>query len=197
MSKASLKYILLFILIGLPANKLFAQSAGQPFSKIIISGNLCFPKGFENLTEYWKSNSGVSGSIQTPIYFGDFNFGFQYIPLKGNRNKYPDTKLFFVSVGWLGKLNLPLRFSLAAGIKAGSVVMTFADDTISTFQRNESELGVAASAKANWELFSGFGIETGVDFITIFTKRKVKYYVISGGLTYSFDSPGWLKEFFE
>ncbi|MFH1195469.1 MAG: hypothetical protein V1720_07130 [bacterium] len=190
-------YYALLALYVMSAQNLLAQVDELPFSKIKLSLNLCLPTGYNNLQEYWEPGKGFGGAIQIPIYFGDIDIGLQYLPLKGNRNKYPDTKTFFLSVGWLGKINLPLNFSVSAGIKAGSVVMTFKDDTISTFQRNESELGLAGSAKANWEIFYGFGIEAGIDFITIYTHRKIKYYVISGGLSYSFDSPKWLKEFFE
>lgn len=191
------KRYIVFIFLLLLSGKNTAQKEEQPFSRFTISFDLSKPEGYKNLSGLWKSNTGFSAYIRTPIYFGDAEFGVQHLPLNGVKDKYPEMKTYFFSIGWAGKLSLPLNIDFLAGIKAGSVLMTFKVDTASTFQKNESELGVCASAKINWEIFKGIGIEGGIDFITIYTHRKMKYYVVSGGISYAFDSPLWLREFFE
>jgi hypothetical protein len=167
----------------------------EPFSKINLEINCLKNKSSEFLNRYWESKLGLQGTISFPFYFGKLQAGVNYYSFTGRENKYPAFKGFFINAGFGKNITLPLKLLLSTSVKVGSFLMYFNADTLSAFQRFESELAVGLNTVLKIPITNYFYINIGGEFVTVFLHYKIKFLTAYAGLEYSFSSPAWLKEF--
>jgi len=192
--------ILLFSIIGLSGFvPLSAQqgSSAKAFSEIVIGGNFVWSTSTGDLNEYWDTDNGVDGFIQTPFYAGDIKISFTYIPFKGKDGYHPDFNSYYINLGWKENLNFTNSISLNVGAKIGSFMMSFQDDTLSAFRNQESEIGAAAEAGIKFGVSSKIDININANFLSVFTSRRIKLFSLYAGVSYAFTSPKWMREVVE
>ncbi len=192
MNKLKILFLILFI-----SGSVLSQSNKNIFNKSLFALSYINSSEHNGLDTYWNIENGFGGYFQTQFYLGDISVGISHTSFKGVKTKYPDFSSNYIYVSWIGEINLPLNSSLGAGIKVGSYLMTFEDDTLSSFQKNESELAVGPYAIFSLPVFSRFSINISGEFITVFTKRSMKFFNLSAGISYSFTTPNWLRRVFE
>jgi hypothetical protein len=191
------KIILSIYFIGLSGLAPLSAQQGpstKAFSEIMLGGNFVWSRITGDLNDYWDSEYGVDGFIQTPFYAGDIRISFTYIPFKGRDGDHPDFNSYYINLGWKENLYFSNSISMNVGAKIGSFMMSFQDDTLSTFRNQESEIGVAAEAGIKFGVSSAVDIHINADFLSVFTSRKIKLFSLYAGVSYAFTSPKWLRE---
>ncbi len=63
--------------------------------------------------------------------------------------------------------------------------------------RTESEIGLGLQTRLGYPLSRGWSILVTGDYRRIYTHKRIDYLFIGGGVSYKFESPGWLREFLE
>lgn len=184
-------------LIGFVPLSAQQEPSTKAFSKIIIGGNFVWNSSIGDLDEYWTSDNGLDGFIQTLFYAGDIKISFTYIPFKGKDEYHPDFNSYYINLGWKENLNITNDISLNVGAKIGSFMMSFQDDTLSAFRNQESEIGVAAEAGIKFGVSSAIDIHFNANFLSVFTSRRIKLFNLFAGVSYAFTSPKWLREIAE
>lgn len=192
MNKLKILLIILFISVSI-----FSQSHSTTFDKSSFAISYIKTTEHNGLDTYWNIKNGFGGYFQTQFYIGDISVGVAYTSFKGVKNKYPDFSSNYIYLSWIGVIDLPLNSSIGVGIKIGSYLMTFESDTLSSFQKNESELAVGPYAIFSLPVFNHLSLNLSGEFITVFTKRPMRFFNISAGISYSFTTPGWLRRVFE
>jgi hypothetical protein len=191
---------LLMYIIGLlgfvPISAQHGPSA-KAFSEIVLGGNYVWNSSIGDLNEYWSSDHGIDGFIQTPFYAGDIKIGFTYIPFEGKDAYHPDFNSYYINLGWGENLHFTDNISMNVGAKIGSFMMSFQDDTLSVFRTQESEIGLAAEAGLKFGVTSHIDINISANFLSVFTSRRIKLFSLYAGVSYAFRSPKWMREIVE
>jgi hypothetical protein len=193
--------LILFILVNYyhiaGNNTLFAQTRNEAFSEIKIGLNISAKHNNTYLNDFWSPKTGFTGNIETPFYFGSITAGLTVLPFKSTNIKMPDYTGQLIFLCWGNELILPYNSSFYFGFKTGNYTMNFADDTVNTNLKSESEFAAGLTSRLNIRAFNNFEFNITGDAIKIFTKKKMNIIVFSAGLNYIFSAPAWLKEFLD
>jgi hypothetical protein len=188
--------IIFLILILFSTPRINAQTE-EPYSKLNFEINLLKNRSSEFLDKYWETKLGLQGTISFPYYFGKLQAGINYYSFTGREKIYPAFKGFFINAGIGKDIVLPLKLIFSTSVKAGSFLMYFNADTLSAFQRFESELAVGLNAALKIPVMKYFHINIGGEFVTVFLQYKIKFLTAYAGLEYTLTTPAWIKEFLE
>ena len=73
--------------------------------------------------------------------------------------------------------------------------MYFDDSDIHESQTLESELAVGATTRFDYQLSNSWSIQVGAAYIYVYTYKSLELVMIKAGISYTFDTPPWLREF--
>lgn len=173
----------------------FPQSDGNTFSYAKLNFNVVINKSTDELDRLWNSQKGFEGSLEMPFYYGNIQAGVRYIPYKEKKYFYHDFSTFFYFAGWGKELNLPLQFKWYNGFKVGAYAMAFHDDSLTIYQKDETELAAGINSRMSLELVKNLFLDVAADYTAVFTHKRIELFLISAGVSYSFKTPYWFKEF--
>ncbi len=185
--------IFLFFLFLTPES-LSQTNQNKVFDSITIKFNLVVNKSTDELNRYWKGGKGLECGVEMPFYFGDIEAGIRYLPYKESEPYYHDFSTLFYYLSWGKDINLPLKFKFFNGIKFGGYQMSFHDDSLSVYQRDETELAAGFFSRLSVEVIKEFQLSIGAEYTRVFTHKRIELFLISSGVAYSFKTPTWLKE---
>jgi len=185
------------ILVLLFYGFIFPQSEINTFEKSAFAISYINSSEKNGLEDYWEIQNGFGGYFQTQFYIGEISVGVSLFTFKGLKGKHNNFSSSYIYFSWIGVLKMPLNSSLGAGIKVGTYLMTFSGDTLSIFQKQESELAVSPYAIFSIQVFDPISLNLSGEFITVFTHRPMKFFNISAGVSYAFTTPNWLKRLFK
>src|SRR5690606_2247207 len=168
----------------------------MPFSTFKIEMNISTPFNKNYTSNFWEYQRGYKFVFETPFYFGKLQFGMIAMPYTGKEDLYPDFREKYVFAGIGDEIKFPLNFFLYSGIELGHFMMNFDSNELSEYEKNESEFSAGVNFRLSNEVINNLFLSVYSDITVLFTKKKLKYYYLSGGLAYMFDSPKWLKDFF-
>jgi hypothetical protein len=148
------------------------------------------------LDRYWDPGYGAELLAEFPFYTGVVQAGFSIRDYKGLKNEYPSFTGTFLYICMGGEIKLPLKFELFGGIKAGYFLMTFDDDTLTSYQKFESELMAGANFRLSYPVTDNIYLSVSSDIAVLMTHDRLKFYTISAGAAYKFNSPKWIRDIF-
>lgn len=196
--KFSLFLIVVLFPFLLSTNALvFAQESEIPFSKLNIGLNIGRGKNTSFIENYWEIKNTLGLSAEMPFYYGSISGGVLILPYSSKTNEKPDFRSLFIYLGLGKSIKLPFNTSFYAGLKLGNYSMTFDDDTINVNLKTESEFAAAFVSRFSATLLPNTNLNIGGDIIKVFTKNNMSVFHLSAGISYSFDSPAWIREIFE
>ena len=157
--------ILLFIAV-LPLNnsQLFGQNS---FSNFKINAGIVSNFNKNLIHHYWLAEKGLEFFIESPFYYGNIQVGLITIPFKGKDKIYPDFKEYYLYAGYGTDISLPFKLSLYGGVKTGFFIMNYNDDSLSTFQRTESELSAGINFRLSYEIITNLLLSVSSDFTVL------------------------------
>lgn len=148
---------------------------------------------------YWEKTPSLGVNFKVEENIGTFGFGFNVGKFD---KKIPYTKSFFgIDYFLLYKKNFELitNYFLTSEINLGLFEFRFVDLDLN-YQNDAGEvereffikylLGLSYLFYKNWQL------EILASFQKIYTNKRIDFFSINVGINYRFDSPSWLKEFF-
>ncbi|MBN1300622.1 MAG: hypothetical protein JW995_05355 [Melioribacteraceae bacterium] len=175
--------------------KLNAQQ--NPFSEIYFSLKYLENMDIKDLHEYWEANHGAYLSTETNFYTGFIGIGVETQYFESRNLQQPDYRTLFINISWRYKLEISGKAGISAGVRSGSYLMLFDDSEQSEFENTESELAVSSFVNIDIPVASCLMVNFNSDFITVFTKKRVKLFNASAGLTYIIETPKWIKNVLE
>lgn len=176
--------------------QLYAQDNSAPFSSFKLELKLAHNINDNQLDEYWNSASGAEFLVEFPFYTGIVQAGFLLRKYEGMQEKHPSFTGNFIFLGMGDDINLPLKLELFAGVKAGYFLMTFDSDSLTAYEKFESELMLVADFRLSYPVIQNLFLLVETDIAVLMTHERIKFYNISAGASYRFNSPKWLKDIF-
>ena len=191
-----LTFLLLFafiiILISSISSPLYAE---EPFDTITFRLNFLTNTNRNTFHQYWDPKIGMEGVGEMPFYLGSIEGGLHLFSFEGKSGDYPEFTSTYIFVGW--GMNIPFSkdFSWYNGLRIGIYQMRFDDNEIHPTQALESELGMGLSTRFDIGIYSKLNLHLGADYIAVFTQKRLEFTFLKIGVSYTIDSPGWLREF--
>jgi hypothetical protein len=176
--------------------QLYAQENSAPFSSLKLEAKLVHNLNDNQLDEYWNSANGAEILMEFPFYTGIVQAGFSLRKYEGIGNRHPSFTGNFIFIGMGEDVTLPLKFEFFGGIKAGYFLMTFDSDTLTAYEKFESELMIGADFRISCPVTENLYLSVGTDISVLLTHERIKFYNVSAGAAYKFNSPQWIKDLF-
>ena len=190
-------HILTVIFIPLFSLSIQAQSSNEPFSSIIFRLSGTINSNRNTFHSYWSSNGGASLDISMPYYWGEIQGGINLFDYDNKHNEIPDFLSNFIFIGWGANISHYKNINWFNGIRTGIYQMHFDDEDIHETQRTESELGLELYSRLALNINSNWSMHIAASYLRIYTYKRLEFFMLSAGIGFSFNSPPWLKEFFE
>lgn len=184
----------LIFITGLTTDLKPQSSETNAFSDISLTLNLISNHSTDELNTYWTGKSGFEGYLQMPFYFGDIQAGARYIAYKEKELYFHNFSSLYYFLGWGKKFNLPLNFSFYSGIRVGGFGTAIVDDSLNGEEKNETELAVGINSYLALRINNNLRITVGADYTKVYFYKKIELFLLSAGMSYSFQTPAWIKE---
>lgn len=168
----------------------------SPLSSLKLELKLAHNINDNQLDEYWNSTNGAEFLVEFPFYTGIVQAGFLLKKYNGTGDKHPSFTGNFIFFGMGEDIKLPLKFELFGGIKAGYFLMTFDSDSLTSYEKFESELMLGADFRISYPVMENLFLLVETDIAVLMTHERIKFYNVSAGAAYKFNSPNWIKELF-
>ncbi len=190
--------IVLLIFLSLAGN-ISAQVRDSACCHITIGAGPVQSINQSPLHRYWDPEPGLHFWTEIPVYIGNFQAGLSYMQFEAIKKTRPDFTGILFYFQWEYELNLIDRLKLIPGVRFGLWDMDIEDDDsgINDELLKEREFSTGISAGLFYPLYKDIGAEITVNYFTILTKRRMEITNLSFSLTYSFDTPEWLREVLE
>jgi hypothetical protein len=189
--------IILSLLLFYP--RLHAQN-NEAFESFNIGSNYIYNVNSKTLNDFYSTGSGFELYFSSPFYFGNVRTGFSYLPFSGRSEIYPDYNSFFISIQWGYGIELPLNIIFSLNAITGINLLEFDKSElllISPGEFSEIEFFSGLNSELSYRVFGGWHINISTSYLAIFTNKEINLLNISFGISRSFTSPKWLKEFLE
>lgn len=177
--------------------KLHAQLNPEPFNTITIGFNYSENVIENNFHNHWYVEPAFEGYLSTPFYLGNIQTGvrYNYFPIKDANLPYFYGLFYYLQ--WENEFSLASFLSFSVGGRAGLYSMNFDENEIIVDRHllNESELAIGAVSKLSANIYAGWAVHVTADYNTIFTSEKINLFFIGAGISKTFHSPSWLKDF--
>lgn len=190
-------FCLLAFLVTLCPARANADPDKKPFETITLGAHFITGSADDTFEQFWKPTNGARFELSTPFYAGIVQAG---VHLFNNDNVTDDLLSFstaFLYLGWGYEWRLPLDVRWFAGVQAGGSHMDTEDPNLPEEGQKESEIGVGLQTRFDYPLGRGWSVLVTGDYRRIYTHKRINYLFIGGGVSYTFESPNWLREFLE
>jgi hypothetical protein len=187
--------IIFFVLFFLwPEIYLLAGENEDPFSSIKLEAKVSHNLNHNLIDTYWNSANGTEFLVEVPFYTGNIQAGFLLQKFNGKENVYPSFTGNILFISMVGEINLPLKFELSGGVKAGYFLMSYDSNTLTAYEKFESELTAGVTFRLSYPVTNSIYISIASDLLVLMTHEQMKFYNISAGVAYKFNSPQWIKD---
>ena len=179
---------------GLSVNRPVAAQNLAPFSRLSIALSVSHDLNKAQFQNVWDTSPAVDVSASLPFYYGEVRAAVRLI--RAHSPELTDFNSAFVNVGWGPSFRVGNRSSLDMSVSAGSMYMSFTDETVS-YRKSESE--VAVGVRAGWSTRISGPVHAQVwgEWQHAFTSVPLDFAFISVGLKYDIAAPDWLKRFLD
>lgn len=188
---------LIFLFISLIGNCGYARAENEsPFDSLNIGVRGLLNVNRNDFHEFWEPGIGGGGFVATPFYFGDVRTGmdvFSYSSITEEIEEYYDWHFY---LGWEKRFSLLSRITWDIGFDPGIHYMMFDNETEEGL-RSESEFGVDVTSGLSYSIGKKWFVDVSVNHQLIFTRKRINLTYVSAGISYSLETPGWLREILE
>ncbi|MCK4653685.1 MAG: hypothetical protein KAU01_04500 [Candidatus Cloacimonetes bacterium] len=169
----------------------------QAFSSINAGLQYKLNTNRNSFHDFWKHDIGIKGFIETPFYFGCIQAGIQMDSFLRINYKVYDFQTVNLYVGWGKKWLLPYNFKCFTGFNIGNALMIFDEEK----NQYEDQYNIEQELRTGIELYFSIPIQKKMDiyltesYSVIYTYHRIRLNFISVGISYSFTTPKWFREF--
>jgi hypothetical protein len=150
--------------------------------------------GSNGFHAFWRHGRGAGVFVAMPVHSVDVQGGVRALSFGRKPDGVPGFHSFFVYLGLGKKWTLTPWLGLYSGIDVGSEQMLF-DVGVEGGNSLESEFAVNIGARLIPALRDGWALNVSGNYEVFFTHKPIRLFVITVGVSRSFSTPGWVKEF--
>jgi|GEM_PF-899701 len=201
------RYLLLLALlcISLPG---FAQDSSHNTISFDLGGSASIANN--TFTNTWNPSLSPQLGLRLNYHFGSLEAGVRYTSFEGGRSDFADTDKssftsFFIYAGWEYPFEISSHFILAPGFRFGNSYLTFDHPPTYPpsgsfgeykFDAHESEFAYELFMRLQYSPTDGpWSIYSSLSYNRTLTYHTMPLGLISVGISRSFATPTWLKDF--
>ena len=191
------KLFLIFIsLVLIFSSDAFAQGSEK---RIHFSVNTGYNFTGNDFSNYWKSNLGFGGEFSFDHPIGELGVGLNYMRFNTKIDFAKSFEGLDYYILYRGSINLINSVNFSLGFNAGIFEFRFDDDDDiqGEAERIEREFAINLVTGVSFQFLESLNADFETSYKHIYTKKKIELFFFSFGITKSFSSPDWLREFFE
>jgi len=151
---------------------------------------------YNGFHDFWRHGRGAGVFAVMPVYPGDVQGGVRFLSFGRKPDGVPGFKSVFVYLGLGKKWTLVPWLGLYTGIDVGSEQMLF-DERVEGGNSIESEFAVNFGARLSPALRDNWALNISGNYEVVFTHKPIHLVVITVGVSRSFTTPRWVKEFLQ
>jgi len=144
--------------------------------------------------DFWKHGRGVELFAAMPCYCGSVQGGVRILSFSQKVSGIQGFQSHYFYLGLGKKWALAPWLGLHTGIDIGSEQMLF-DDRVEGGTNLESEFAVNAGARLICSMRNNWMLNVSANYEVILTHKPIRLVVAGVGISYSFSTPRWVKEF--
>ncbi len=185
------------MLRGLCLLLLCAPAAAQPFETLEIGLSGAGTFAGAPFADFWDPGPGGEASVEMPFYLGQIRVGGM-VSWHGAVAEFdeavPDFIAFYTFAGWGVGTALPGGVRIAPGVRVGILNMRFDTDDPAAV-RSEAELTAGFDLRASVPVAAGWRLTAGGSVVRMFTAEQIDFRFVQVGVSRTFRTPDWLREF--
>jgi len=190
------------------ASGVAAQSLASAPDRAFFDVNSSFSVADNFFTETWNPSPVIHLNLRFPFYAGQVESGARYIRFKGDAPTPTDSDFhsIFVHLGWSYPIDITARYQIAPVLLFGNNIMLFDESEVFTNQsgtemfvtdKNENEFAYELALRNQFQISSDWFIHATISYNRTLTFFPLSVTLVSAGVSYSFDTPRWLKKAFK
>ncbi len=183
---------LCIVILLLFAGRSHAQERPQPFETLELRLGATQNVNSNFLHEFWAHGFGLEGGFTTPFYLGYAEMGGAVHRYRVNESAaVPGFDALLLYAGW-GLDKAFSRLHLEGGVRIGNYRMSFDEQTFAGV-RTESELALMGHGRLAVQVAGPVSIYAAGGYQKVYTYLRMNLWYASAGLSYRFQTPGWLE----
>lgn len=179
-------------LLGLPEGSV-SQPRSKPFDTVRVGVNVFGSLGGGRLQAHWSIRPGIQTYAEAPFHAGMFQGGIHVNRFAGRGAGQPDFTGANIWAGYGFRTALPGGLEWMLGPHLGAFQMVF--DGVTGSMKWETEIAAGARTRLSAPVTRSFSADLSVAYFRVFTSTRIDLFYPSLGISYSFSSPGWLRDF--
>lgn len=187
------KAFILFYIFSFCSVLLFANT-NEVFSAIEFgfeAGSEITENGFH---KYWDKGISINSFAIIPYYYGSFELGVQYSEYKAIKNKAKDLEDVSISLGWGKSIPIFKKVELYNSVSFVNHIMKI----IYTSEiSSESEISFNVNSQVKYNFLGNYKFIAGIKYSTMYTFHKINHSFYFIGISYSINTPAFIKRFLQ
>lgn len=171
-----------------------AQQSGSAFDTLTIAVHAVANVNRNEFHDYWEPRPGLEIQFTTPFYLGTGEAGVHYAGFEAKHPEQPDFTTLFVYLGWGYEWSIVERLGWYNGLRTGSFIMVFDSPEE---RLSEQEFAFAFNSQARYRLTGRWALEIAARYRIVFTHERLRYVFLAAGISHSFGTPQWLRDFLD
>lgn len=147
--------------------------------------------------ETWGPGLGVAAAIELPFYAGHAELGAEQLTFDSRVSGVPGFRARYLFVGWGLETPVRRRFRWRNGLRLGSYMMRFEDESLPDHRRHESEVGLELGSRLGWSPIARWQFSVAGQYRLILTEPTIRHVYLTAGVTRTFGTPQWLRDFLD
>lgn len=171
-----------------------AQTDEHAFETIDLRVHLAANVVRNAIHRYWNADPSLELGLEMPFYLGNVEAGLHYGRFKARGPEQPDFTSLFPFLGWGLAWRITPRLVGYAGGRIGDFLTLF--DTQGSNQL-EQELGLGLVSSLSYRVAGRWSVAVSFRHRTVFTEERIRLNFVAVGLSRSFHTPKWLRDFLD
>lgn len=203
------RYFLLTLFLGLT---LLVQAQNKMYDDIHVDLSGATSVLQNSFSNSWEASPGVKIAVRANYHLGQLEAGGRFTRFSSDNINYKEAAFtsYFIYIGWQYNIKIAKNLTLSPGLRFGDNLMFFNDNPTYTpdedhkgggvyeFNSTESEFGYELFGRLEYTLEkSPWSFQTSFSYNRTLTYHPLPVGYISFGISRSFSSPNWLKNFLQ
>lgn len=193
-----------------------AQPMGAAFEQLVVQVGGTANMNRNDFHRFWHPGRGGEATITTPFYFGTVETGLTFHRYAADAADVPSFDAFQLHLGWGVPLNVTPRFQIYTGFRLGNYYMMFGDavqngdfdpdtncgrdhekgcgdDPTIVGGSSESEFFMGLNTRLHLRATEALSFYLSGHYLHAYTHERLRLAYLSAGLSFTLQTPGWLR----